>query len=140
MRYTREDLLYMIDAALADRREDAEFPVSEEELQRREKTLKSQEMPDIMEDLFRRVYSNTPEEEERLMKTAACYPLETLGLSARSYNALVNCASPRIRTVADLLRLSFADLRKIRNLGRRSIGEIDEAQHMFTEKFKRGEL
>ena len=45
-------------------------------------------------------------------------------LSQRSYHGLVTYGIYHIRTVADLLRLSLADLRKLRNLGDKSIAEI----------------
>lgn len=47
--------------------------------------------------------------------------IETLGLSVRSQNALLRYG---VFTVFDLLRVNEAELRKIRNLGEKSIGEI----------------
>ena len=49
-------------------------------------------------------------------------------------------SSYRIRTVADLLKLPLADLKKIRNLGVKSITEIEYAKYRFLEKLEQGKI
>lgn len=55
-----------------------------------------------------------PEEEDNV-------PIEDLELSVRSYNALQNAG---VRTLKELMRFTEADLKKVRNLGKKSLQEI----------------
>ena len=59
------------------------------------------------------------------------YPLECLGLSERAYNGLIRWGRCRIETVADVLDIPLHDMRKIRNLGDKSILEIQEKMRIF---------
>ena len=53
-------------------------------------------------------------------------PIEELDLSVRSYNGLKRAG---INTVEQLQLMNFEDLRKVRNLGRKSISEIEYVLH-----------
>ena len=59
------------------------------------------------------------------------YPIECLGLSERAYNGLIGWGRCRIETVADVLDISLHDMRRIRNLGDKSILEIQKKVKAF---------
>ena len=92
-----------------------------------------------MVSVFSATFTSRTHWEDKLWELAAHYPIEYLNLSTRSYNGLVR-SSYRIRTVADLLKLPLADLKKIRNLGVKSITEIEYAKYRFLEKLEQGKI
>lgn len=59
--------------------------------------------------------------------------IENLDLSMRSYNCLKRAG---IRTIGDLLNLTYNDLFKIRNLGRKSMKEVLDKIHDLGLKFR----
>lgn len=62
--------------------------------------------------------------------------LEILGLSTRTYNALIRgLGNKRIQTVGDLLQMSYDDLKHARGLGSKGISEILVALHAIGLKF-----
>lgn len=66
----------------------------------------------------------TPADEEAVEEDGpAKLPIEDLELSVRAFNCLKRAG---INTVADLLEKSVEDLQKVRNLGKKSIDEIEE--------------
>ena len=134
MAYSRTDILRAIDRSLYASRRASDNPALEEELARRERNLKSEQALDLLEFLLN---LDPAEEWNRILEQASHYPIETLGLSQRSYHGLVTYGIYHIRTVADLLRLSLADLRKLRNLGDKSIAEIAQAKDKFLEELRR---
>lgn len=76
-----------------------------------------------------------------LQQTAENYPLEYLGLSARPYTCLAkSLLFGEIRTVADLLRLSEAQISRIRGIGPNSKGleEIKRKRLKFVQDFHAG--
>ena len=93
----------------------------------------------FLESVFSATFTSRTHWEDKLWELAAHYPIEYLNLSTRSYNGLVR-SSYRIRTVADLLKLPLADLKKIRNLGVKSITEIEYAKYRFLEKLEQGKI
>lgn len=134
MAYSRTDILRAIDRSLYASRRASDNPALEEELARRERNLKSEQALDLLEFLLN---LDPAEEWNRILEQASHYPIETLGLSQRSYHGLVTYGIYHIRTVADFLRLSLADLRKLRNLGDKSIAEIAQAKDKFLEELRR---
>lgn len=67
-----------------------------------------------------RLLESPPEEEK--VDVEESIPIEELELSVRSYNALTEHAG--VRTLKDLMRFTVADLKKVRNLGKKSVAEI----------------
>lgn len=65
--------------------------------------------------------SSFPTLEDRMKATS----FETLDLSVRSYNCLKRYFSPKIPTAWDIANLSEDELMNVRNLGRKSIEEIE---------------
>jgi len=126
MTYSREDIVREIDAMLEALWSDF---VSEEELARREKTLKSDAALDCFEFLFNRL----PQKKEQIkFGIAAEHSIDDLGLSARTYNALAR--NKDIRTVADLHSYSTSELLRIRMLGVKGIAEIQEKLERFKQE------
>lgn len=70
-------------------------------------------------DTFQNEKSNNFKEEKKVTEIA----IEELGLSVRSYNALKKV---QINRLSDLAKYSLKDLKKIRNLGQKSIREITD--------------
>lgn len=77
---------------------------------------------DISPERIVPIYQTDPQTEK--LKT----PLEKLGLSTRSYNALFRS---NIRTLGDIIALSEKELRNIRNLGEQSIKEIKTIAYQY---------
>lgn len=102
-----------------------EGSVSDEELARREQILKSEEALVCFEFLFNRLLLLKA---EQMMGE---HPIEDLGLSARTYNAVAR--DRHIRTVEELASYTLHDLRSIRNLGEKGIAEIKEKLAKFKE-------
>ncbi len=76
-----------------------------------------------------------------LQQTAENYPLEYLGLSARPYACLAkSLLYGEIRTVADLLRLSEAQISRIRGIGpnSKSQEEIKRKRLKFVQDYHAG--
>ena len=99
------------------------FDAYQEEIQKREAEIKkviddlrtSQEKWMLVRDYANAVFKDEIEKEEN--------SIDSLGLSVRSYNCLKRKG---INTISELTKLSFRDLFRIRNLGRRSAEEIIE--------------
>lgn len=136
MKYSRTDILKQIHTTVSALRADPASPIPEEELTRWEASLKSEAALDLLLFIFCVLVEDTPKEHELLMQKAAHYPLEYLGLSRRTYNGLTAGPHP-IKTVAELLALPLAELRKLRNIGDKSIAEITAAKAQFIEEMKR---
>lgn len=60
-------------------------------------------------------------------------PLEELNLSVRSYNCL---ARHGIKTLYDICALTYDDLQKVRNMGRKSVEEVVECVHSRMYRLK----
>lgn len=71
--------------------------------------------------------SNIKKELEQVKEIPAIY-LEDMDFSVRTYNCLKRA---RINTLADCLTLTYDDLTKIRNLGRRSAEEVIAKLHYY---------
>lgn len=123
MRYNRLDILREINTMLDELHN--EGSVSDEELARREQILKNEEALACFEFLFNRLL---PLKAEQAMGE---HPIEDLGLSARTYNAVAR--DRHIRTVEELANFTLNDLRHIRNLGEKGITEIKEKLARFKE-------
>ena len=136
---SRKHLLNSIDIAFSLYRSRSDSAIPEEELQQLEADLKSEPFLKFLESVFSATFTSRTHWEDKLWERAAHYPIEYLNLSTRSYNGLVR-SSYRIRTVADLLKLPLADLKKIRNLGVKSITEIEYAKYRFLEKLEQGKI
>lgn len=136
---SRKHLLNSIDIAFSLYRSRSDSAIPEEELQHLEADLKSEPFLKFLESVFSATFISWTRREDKLWELAAHYPIEYLNLSTRSYNGLVR-SSYRIRTVADLLKLPLADLKKIRNLGVKSITEIEYAKYRFLEKLEQGKI
>lgn len=136
---SRKHLLNSIDIAFSLYRSRSDSAIPEEELQQLEADLKSEPFLKFLESVFSATFTSRTHWEDNLWELAAHYPIEYLNLSTRSYNGLVR-SSYRIRTVADLLKLPLADLKKIRNLGVKSITEIEYAKYRFLEKLEQGKI
>ena len=136
---SRKHLLNSIDIAFSLYRSRSDSAIPEEELQQLEADLKSEPFLKFLESVFSATFTSRTHWEDKLWELAAQYPIEYLNLSTRSYNGLVR-SSYRIRTVADLLKLPLADLKKIRNLGVKSITEIEYAKYRFLEKLEQGKI
>ena len=136
---SRKHLLNSIDIAFSLYRSRSDSAIPEEELQQLEADLKSEPFLKFLESVFSATFTSRTHWEDKLWELAAHDPIEYLNLSTRSYNGLVR-SSYRIRTVADLLKLPLADLKKIRNLGVKSITEIEYAKYRFLEKLEQGKI
>ena len=136
---SRKHLLNSIDIAFSLYRSRSDSAIAEEELKQLEADLKSEPFLNFLESVFSATFTSRTHWEDKLWELAAHYPIEYLNLSTRSYNGLVR-SSYRIRTVADLLKLPLADLKKIRNLGVKSITEIEYAKYRFLEKLEQGKI
>ncbi len=87
----------------------------------------------IMSDIHA-VHPHLPALEDRMKAT--CF--DALDLSPRSYNCLKRYFHPRIPTAWDIANLSDEQLMNVRNLGRKSIEEIDwRLKVMFGQGFFR---
>ena len=95
MAYSRTDILRAIDRSLYASRRASDNPALEEELARRERNLKSEQALDLLEFLPN---LDPAEEWNRILEQASHYPIETLGLSQRSYHGLVTYGIYHIRT------------------------------------------
>lgn len=127
MSISREDIVREIGVMLNRLRDDS---VSEAEIARKEHSLKNEMMLDCLEFLL-----NRPDAAEMLkysFKSPADYPIESLKLSTRPYRALRRCGT--IQTVADLLELPDAQLRKIRGIGSAAYIEIQERLRVFKKE------
>lgn len=71
--------------------------------------------------------SNIKKESEQVKEIPAIY-LEDMDFSVRTYNCLKRAG---INTLADCLTLTYDDLTKIRNLGRRSAEEVIAKLHYY---------
>ena len=120
MKYSREDILHEIDGMLDDLRIEH---VPKDELVQRETVLKSEAALVCFEFLFNRSV------EQRRMRE---HSVEELGLSTRTYNAVVR--DRKIRTVEQLASMTSLELYRIRNLGRKGIEEILEKLARFREE------
>ena len=136
---SRKHLLNSIDIAFSLYRSRSDSAITEEELQQLEADLKSEPFLKFLESVCSATFTSRPHWEDKLWELAAHYRIVDINLSTRSYNGLVR-SSYRIRTVADLLKLPLADLKKIRNLGVKSITEIEYAKYRFLEKLEQGKI
>ena len=136
---SRKHLLNSIDIAFSLYRSRSDSANTEEKLKQLEADLKIEPFLKFLESVFSATFTSRTHWEDKLWELAAHYPIEYLNLSTRSYNGLVR-SSYRIRTVADLLKLPLADLKKIRNLGVKSITEIEYAKYRFLEKLEQGKI
>lgn len=64
-----------------------------------------------------------------LIDKYGCIEIENLSLSVRSYNILKRVG---INYVEDILKLKFDEVVRLRNLGKRSMTEIEEVVNEFT--------
>lgn len=87
------------------------------------KLAHSAEMISLNADEYEGEIVNGEEEAEPVDEGPAQIPIDDLELSVRAYNCLKRAG---INTIADLLDKSIDDLRKVRNLGSKSIDEIEE--------------
>ena len=82
-----------------------------------------------------RLDKQTKKDFESVKTTYANYPIESLGFSLRTYNALTR---NNIRTVADLLNYRIPEIRKFRGLGKKTFKEvaikIQEMGFLFKQK------
>lgn len=124
MRYNRLDILREINTMLDELRN--EGFISKEDIERREQILKNEEALLYFEFLFNRLLPLKAEQ------TMGEHPIEGLGLSARTYNAVAR--DRHIRTVEELASYTLHDLRSIRNLGEKGIAEIKEKLAKFKEE------
>jgi DNA-directed RNA polymerase alpha subunit len=72
------------------------------------------------------------EELYNLIATYGYIEIENLDLSVRSFNCLKRAG---INIVKDVLELSFDDVSRIRNMGRKSVEEIEQKVNEFTRSY-----
>ncbi len=130
MNCSKKDILRAIDQTFATYQTHPDLPISAEELCQLQATLKSKLSVELLQSIFCSIDFHTS-----ILEEASHYHIECLGLSARSYNSLVKYPH-HIQTVADLLMFPLADLRNVRNLGAKSIAEIEQAKIQFVEMLK----
>lgn len=130
MNCSKKDILRAIDQTFATYQAHSNLPISEEDLYQLQATLKSKMTVELLQSIFCSINF-----EASILEEASHYHIECLGLSARSYNGLVKYPH-HIQTVADLLTFPLADLRNVRNLGAKSIAEIEQAKIQFVEMLK----
>lgn len=127
MKHTRAEVLQVIDEVLNTAREEAITAEEQEELESFFKSEKILTALHILSELL------PWEKEESILEVKEeKHPIEVLGLSARTYNALYR--DGRYQTIEHLLSLQMYDLKRIRNLGEKGIHEIQEKLAMFKKQ------
>lgn len=147
MKYNRQEIQAIIDLAFKGVRSDQalsdELRVSHIDLTKIERLFRREEVLLGLEVIFNGIFPQRPPESNPLIETAERYPIEHLGLSARPYSFLIRSERyGKIRTVADLLRLSDSDINKIRGITAysKSFQEVKEKREKFVEDFNAGKI
>ena len=147
VKYSQEEIKTIIDLAFKGARSDPalldELQLSHTELTQMEQLFRREDVLLGLEVVFNGIHPQKPSETNPLFEAADRYPIEYLDLSARAYTFLIRSDRyGRIRTVADLLRLSDADLSKIRGLTpySKSFQEVKCKREKFVEDFNAGKI
>lgn len=147
MKYSREEIQTIIGLAFKGAQSDPallnELQLAPTELRKIERLFQREDVLLGLEVIFNGIFPQCPAAPDPLFETAARYPIEYLGLSARPYSFLVRSERfGRIRTVADLLHLSDKDLINIRGINpySKSFQEIKDKRDKFIEDFNAGRI
>ena len=148
MKYSREEIARLIELAFkgaaVDNQLQAELGLTEVDIARKKKLLTEESVMGGLEILFNAIYPRMQEEvdpDPPILQTARNYPLEYLEISGRPRLALSWCERfGKIRTVADLLRLSEHEISQIRGIGvnSKSMEEIRAKRSKFIEDYNSG--
>ncbi len=147
MKYSREEIKTIVDLAFTGTRANPvlldELELSWAELDQIQLIFRREEVLRGLDVIFNGILPQKPLEPNPLFEAAERYPIEYLDLSARCHSFLTrpDCYS-KIRTVADLLRLSDADLNKKRGLtpNSKSFQEVKFKREKFVEDFNAGKI
>ena len=147
MKYNREEIRTIIELAFKGAHSDPalldELQLSNIELSKIERLFRREDVLLGLEVIFNGVFPQKPSASDPLLEAAARYPIEYLHLSARPYSFLMRSEQyGRIQTVADLFRLSDADLNRIRGITAysKSFQEIKDKREKFLEDFNAGKI
>lgn len=147
MKYSREEIRTIIGLAFKGAHSDLallnELRLSHTDLIKMEQLFQHEDVLLGLEVIFNGIIPQTPSEPNPLLAAAARYPIEYLQLSARPYSFLTRSERyGKIRTVADLLRLSDKELNSIRGISlySKSFEEIKEKRERFVDAFNAGRI
>ncbi len=149
MKYHQQEIIQIIDLAFqgcrANKALQSELHMTDrDQINRLQSLLKEPDTLLALEILFNGIYPQCQTVEissSPLLQAADKYPLEYLGLSARTRGALSKLtAYGELRTVADLLRLSDGQISRIRGIGAnsKSMEEIRSKRMKFIQDYNDG--
>lgn len=146
MKYNQEDIIRLIDLAFSDYTVNEDFQrkvplAAPSDMEHMQSLLKQPETLQALLIVFSELNLCDPGaafHTSPLLVAADQYPLSYLALSNRTINALSH--QPALVTVGDLLRMSDAELTRIRGIGPRSkaMEEIRTARIKFIREFHDG--